>query len=121
MEHPLARDLDHVLAHTPSIWDAVRGRRVFITGGTGFVGTWLVESFVWANERLNLNARLIVLTRDPEAFCEKAPHAARHPSVEFLHGETASSMRSGWLHQDGYGLIWTIMEPPRLRNPESLD
>lgn len=89
MVHPLARDLDHVLAHTPSIWDAVRGRRVFITGGTGFVGTWLVESFVWANERLNLNGRLIVLTRDPEAFCKKAPHAARHPSVEFLHGEAA--------------------------------
>jgi len=87
MAHPLAQDLDHILTHTERVWDSLRSQTVFITGGTGFVGTWLVESFVWANERLNLNARAVLLTRNPEAFRRKAPQAAQHRSVEMIRGE----------------------------------
>jgi dTDP-glucose 4,6-dehydratase len=77
----LANDLDHVLAHTSGIWEALRGQSIFITGGTGFVGTWLVESLVRANERLNLNARAILLTRNPERV------RVRHSSVQLLKGD----------------------------------
>ena len=86
MTHPLARDLNHVLAHTAGIWDTLRGERLFITGGTGFVGTWLVESFAWANDGLDLGAKAIVLTRHPDAFRTKAPYGANHPAVELLKG-----------------------------------
>jgi len=86
MGHPLERDLDHILAHTAGVWDFLRGERLFITGGTGFVGTWLVESFAWANERLKLNANATILTRNPEAFRTKAPFASNHPAVQLLAG-----------------------------------
>lgn len=86
MTHPLAPDLDHILAHTAGIWDAFRGQSLFLTGGTGFVGTWLVESFAWANDCLDLDAKAIVLTRNPDAFRAKAPYGANHPSVELLEG-----------------------------------
>lgn len=89
MAHPLERDLDHVLEYT-RVWEAIRGRNIFITGGTGFVGTWLVESLLWANERLGLNARLVLLTRDPAAFLAKVPQAGNHKSVHFLRGTIES-------------------------------
>ena len=79
-----AQDLDHVLVHTSDLWNAVRNQSIFITGGTGFVGTWLVESFVFANKRLDLNARALVLTRNPERV------RVNDTAVQVLKGDVRS-------------------------------
>ena len=85
---PLSReDLDHVLAHTRELWAEARGRSFFITGGTGFFGMWLLESFAHANDMLGLGARAVVLTRDPAAFAHKAPHLAGRRDLEFIAGD----------------------------------
>jgi dTDP-glucose 4,6-dehydratase len=86
MERLPQRDLDHILGHTEGLWDDLRGEAVFVTGGTGFVGTWLLESLLAANDRLGLRARAVVLTRDPKRFVEGSPHVAQHPSVDLLRG-----------------------------------
>jgi nucleoside-diphosphate-sugar epimerase len=83
----LVADLDHILAHTTGLWEELRGRRIFITGGTGFFGCWLLESFARANDKLGLNASALVLTRSPEAFHSKAPHLAEHPAIQFHVGD----------------------------------
>ncbi len=88
--NPLARDLDEVLTHTAGIWEELRGRRLFITGGTGFFGCWLLETFAWANDRLGLNAAATVLTRDPAGFARKVPHLAAHPALGFHVGDVRS-------------------------------
>jgi dTDP-glucose 4,6-dehydratase len=75
------QDLDHVLAHTRSLWEGLRGQSVFLTGGTGFVGTWLLESMLWANDAMNLRARAVVLTRDPKRYLERSRHLAGHSAV----------------------------------------
>jgi nucleoside-diphosphate-sugar epimerase len=90
MLNRLAGDLDHILAHTAGIWDEFRGARIFVTGGTGFIGSWLLESFVWAQDRLQLDASMTVLTRSPEAFRTKAPHLAAHPAIEMQQGDVRS-------------------------------
>jgi dTDP-glucose 4,6-dehydratase len=80
-------DLDHVLEHTPRVWDQLRDARLFITGGTGFFGTWLLETLAWAVDRLRLSMEAVVLTRSPQAFAEKCPHLAEHPSIRFHQGD----------------------------------
>jgi dTDP-glucose 4,6-dehydratase len=81
------RDLDHILNHTSHLWEEVQGQNIFMTGGTGFFGCWLLESFAWANDQLHLGARATVLSRNPEAFAAKAPHLANHPAVRLLQGD----------------------------------
>lgn len=80
-------DLAHVLTHTRELWAEARGQSFFITGGTGFFGMWLLESFVRANDALGLGARAVVLTRDPEAFAKKAPHLTSRADLEFIPGD----------------------------------
>ena len=80
-------DLDHILDHTRDLWDELRGQRIFITGGTGFFGCWLLESFTWAVEQLGLDTQAFVLTRSPDAFHQKAPHLAGHRSVTLVQGD----------------------------------
>lgn len=84
--YSLQQDLDHVLDHTRDLWEELRGHRIFITGGTGFFGIWLLESFAWANQRLNLKAHTLVLSRDPSIFQQKFPHLAINPTISFHQG-----------------------------------
>jgi nucleoside-diphosphate-sugar epimerase len=83
-------DLNHILAHTGDLWEELRGQRVFMTGGTGFFGCWLLESFLRANENHDLRSEAVVLTRDPDAFRLKAPHLASHPAVGLHQGDISS-------------------------------
>lgn len=87
MGNPLANDLDHILAHTSAIWDEIRGANLFITGGTGFFGKWLLESLLWADDKLKLNCQVTLLTRSPEAFRATVPHLYGHQAVSTLRGD----------------------------------
>lgn len=87
MDNPLKADLDHILAHTQGLWADLHGARIFITGGTGFFGCWLLESLAWANDKAGLNVQAVVLTRNPNAFARKAPHLAHHPTISFHSGD----------------------------------
>ena len=80
-------DLDHVLAHTRHVFPALANARLFITGGTGFFGHWLLESLLHAERELELKLRVTVLTRNVGAFRTKALHIACHPAVTLLEGD----------------------------------
>lgn len=85
--HPLAQDLDHILKQTQPLWEDLRGKKLFITGGTGFFGTWLLESFAWANTILGLEAEALVLTRNRDRFLAAVPHLAAESSIKFYNGD----------------------------------
>jgi dTDP-glucose 4,6-dehydratase len=64
----------------------VRGKKVFLTGGTGFFGKWFLETFLYINEQLQLNATITVLTRNPESFIQKFAFYKEQTSVVFIKG-----------------------------------
>jgi nucleoside-diphosphate-sugar epimerase len=82
-----ADDLEHVLTHTRELWEELRGQRLFITGGTGFFGRWILETFTHANDRLSLGASAVVLTRNPQSFALKATHLADRHDLKLLQGD----------------------------------
>ena len=81
-------DLEHIYQNTQDIWESFRGKSIFLTGGTGFFGKWLLESFIHINEKLELNATITTLTRNPEAFLKQYPFYKEHTNrVQFVKGD----------------------------------
>lgn len=85
--HPFAQQLDYVLERTSPVWEMLRGTRIFITGGTGFYGTWLLESIVWAERRLQLGVEVVVLSRKPEQFLASHPFLQDQTFLRFIQGD----------------------------------
>jgi dTDP-glucose 4,6-dehydratase len=90
-----AADLDQVLARTEPLWQELRGARVFLTGGSGFFGAWLVESFLAIQQRLQLPAQLWMLCREPQAWSARFPHLAEHPALRLVPGDLAGLRAPG--------------------------
>lgn len=80
-------DLNHILQHTSTLWEELRSQRMFITGGTGFFGHWLLESLLWINDILNLNVKVVLLSRNPAVFSVKYPRLANHSAVSWIQGD----------------------------------
>ncbi|MDQ5896010.1 MAG: UDP-glucuronate decarboxylase [Pseudomonadota bacterium] len=57
----------------PATWSSLAGQRIFMTGGTGFVGKWLLATLLDADERWGLGCCITVLSRDPAAFMRDWP------------------------------------------------
>lgn len=97
---PLARDVDEAVERASACWPALKGARIFLTGGTRFFGAWLLETLLRANERHGLGVRAVLLARDPEGFAARLPRLARHPSVDVLKGDVRAfaAPRGGFSH-----------------------
>jgi len=56
-------DLLYVLRAAQGVWEGLRGQRIFITGATGFVGRWLMESLQAADYALGLDVQVVAPSR----------------------------------------------------------
>lgn len=82
----LSHDFAQILQRGTHLWPRLRGQSLFVTGGTGFFGRWLLESLRLANQTHGLRLRVTVLTRDPKGFLHKAPALCADPAFSFIAG-----------------------------------
>ena len=87
MAHIEESDLAHVWQHLQTSFHELNSARIFITGGTGFFGCWLLESLRFAKLHLGLQTEVVVLTRAPDVFMKKMPHLTSTPGLSFLVGD----------------------------------
>ena len=83
----IAADIARLLGRTPTLWESLRGARLFISGGTGFFGIWLLEAILAANRERSLGCSVSVLSRDPSRFAAKASHLVADPALSFIDGD----------------------------------
>jgi dTDP-glucose 4,6-dehydratase len=84
----LGRDLEEILSVSEIDLHSIVNKSVLMTGGTGFVGSWLTESWNHACRRLKGKGRLTILSRDPKAFEDE--HNLDSGQVGFVSGDVRS-------------------------------
>ena len=47
-------------------WESLQGKKFFITGSTGLIGSWFVKLLLWLDSKYSLNLKLILLVRSEE-------------------------------------------------------
>ena len=71
----LEQDLKEISLHGRSSFLSLKNQHILLTGGTGFIGKWLLEAIRYCNtETEDLNIQVTVLTRNPDAFKSEFPH-----------------------------------------------
>lgn len=84
------RDLDAVLDQTDGLWRTAAGAQVLLTGASGFIGAWLVETLLWANARLDLGLRLTIVARNVDRLRALRPLWSAHRNVTFFQADVVS-------------------------------
>ena len=85
--YDISQDVESSIRRSGIHAESLRGKTVFITGGTGFFGIWMISALLSIKHRLGGDLRLILLSRSPEKFLQA--HADQHFErwVEFVRGD----------------------------------
>lgn len=84
------RDLAAILYRTRPHWEEMRNSRLFLTGGTGFFGRWLLRSLIHANDALGLACRVVILTRNPARFRSENAMLTSNEALQVCEGDVSS-------------------------------
>lgn len=80
----IQEDCSAVLDGNINFLAKLKNQCLFITGGTGFMGTWLTEMVSFLNDYYNFNIKLFLLSERAHEFSAKAPYLAMRKDVVLL-------------------------------------
>lgn len=86
----LAEDVKSVVSAMRPVCASLDRRRIFLTGGTGFFGKWLLHSCLGLRKAYDLDLELTVLSRDPVRFLDCFPEFSRRDGLDFITGDIRS-------------------------------
>jgi dTDP-glucose 4,6-dehydratase len=94
MKIPLPQtDIDKVILLTHELWSHMRNKRILLTGGTGFIGSWLLEVMQGANDDLNVGMQFSVLTRNAVVAKKNHPHLFDRGDTYILEGDISEPLK----------------------------
>lgn len=78
------KDVEEVVKDSEHLLAPLRDSKILITGGTGFVGSWLVETLAFLNDAFDYGIRMQLLAKHASQFKNRAPHLAGRKDVSLL-------------------------------------
>lgn len=94
-DYDISSDVERLIQRSGVDPEIFRGKTVFVTGGTGFFGVWLLSALLSIQKKLNGDLRLITLSRSPEQFVKTYPRHDFASHVEFVKGDVRNFKLDG--------------------------
>ncbi|MCG3771664.1 MAG: dTDP-4-oxo-6-deoxy-D-allose reductase [Nitrosomonadaceae bacterium] len=85
--YDISHDVEQLIQRSGVGIEAFRGKTMFITGGTGFFGVWLLSALLSIQHRLGGDLRLMALSRAPEKFLQAHLGQDFGTRIEFVRGD----------------------------------
>lgn len=83
----IGQDVRELIAHSGINIEDLRGKRILITGGTGFFGVWMLSALIDIKSRLDGELEIFLLSRDPESFVNAFPASSFEEHASFIQGD----------------------------------
>jgi len=83
-------DCERVFKESSSTLEELNQSSVLITGGSGFMGSWILETIQYLNEKFNKGIEVHVISRNREKYLASIPHIARMPYVNIIRSDVRS-------------------------------
>ena len=80
-------EVDILITRSGVDMEVFRGKKFFVTGGTGFFGIWVLTTLLRIKDLLDGELDLLVLSRSPSEFIRKYPELGFKGQIEFVQGD----------------------------------
>ncbi|MDQ6968170.1 MAG: NAD-dependent epimerase/dehydratase family protein [Mariprofundaceae bacterium] len=70
--------------------EPLKGKTILITGGTGFIGSWVARALAWLNDESDFHCKIILLARTPENLEKDDPELYRRDDIVFIRSDIRS-------------------------------
>ena len=80
----ILEDCKSVTSGQISRLEPLKNEKILITGGTGFMGTWLAEIITFLNDTYQFNTQLYLLSTHAHSYREKVPHLATRRDITLI-------------------------------------
>jgi len=80
-------DLDQILDYSRSSFMSLNNANILISGASGFVGTWLTSSLLYASNKIDLDVQITVLVRDQKKLLnrlQEVPENLKLVEIDYL-------------------------------------
>lgn len=76
-------DIEYIVNHELD-WNVLSNSTILISGASGFLPSYIVETLVYLNDKLNKNIKIIALVRNKEKALNRFEHHKNRKDLEFL-------------------------------------
>jgi len=90
IKYDISNDVALAIRRSGADFSCLKGKRILVTGGTGFFGVWLLSSLLQVREILGGVLDIAVITRDPRSFLQHHTQFESRAGLTFLCGDITS-------------------------------
>lgn len=104
-------DFEHIQKGIVENLEALRNSKMLITGASGFIGLWMMETLIWLNIKQKLNIDIYVVVRNSISF-KKIITSWSQSQIKIIEGDLSTMI----IQPDNYKYIIHLASEPIKNN-----